>query len=81
MQFVTKIVSMVRIGIGLPGSVGISLDLVQSERARANSNRQHVNSQSANVLLLPNQKRVNSYTKSEKIIVTIQKNYFKGTAK
>ena len=28
-QFVTKIVSMVRIGIGLPGSVGISLDLVQ----------------------------------------------------
>ena len=28
-QFVTKIVSMVRIGIGLPSSVGISLDLVQ----------------------------------------------------
>ena len=35
--------------------------LKQNERARANFNTQHVNSQSANVLLLPNQKQVNSY--------------------
>ena len=59
-------VSILRKGIGLPGSVGISLDLVQSERARANSNTQHVNSQSANVLLLPNQKKVNSYKAERK---------------
>ena len=35
--------------------------IIQIERARANSKTQHVNSRSANVLLLPNHKKVNSY--------------------
>ena len=48
------------------------------ERARANS--KHVNSQSANVLLLPNQKKSKFLRRAKKIIVTIQKNYFKATA-
>ena len=49
------------------------------ERARANSKTQHVNSQSANVLLLPNHKS-KFLRRAKKIIVTIQKNYFKATA-